>query len=320
MNLRMIECFLAIVREGTLTRAAEQLRTAPSALSRQLALLEHDVRVQLFARQGRSLVLSEEGRYLVQRVQPLMDEFGRIREELRAIASLPQGPLAVGFPSVFKSGLTVPVALACRQRYPAVLLKVAEAAMTTIRDELVAGTLDLGILTTLDPLHELEVTPLVTEPLVLAGMASAGLRLDATVSPDAVLDRPLIAPPFPNTLRRILDRIAQALGRPANVVLEVNLMDTLLDLVEAGQGFAILPLAGVRAALRAGRVSAAPIDGMQVEFVLARHKLRTFSPAMRAVAGLIEEHARSLGEVAVDPAANRAPGGPGSSRSARPRA
>ncbi|HYW49942.1 MAG TPA: LysR family transcriptional regulator, partial [Gemmatimonadaceae bacterium] len=62
LNYHHLHYFRAVAHEGNLTRAAEQLRVAPSALSTQIRQLETQLGQPLFTRQGRTLVLTEAGR------------------------------------------------------------------------------------------------------------------------------------------------------------------------------------------------------------------------------------------------------------------
>ncbi|WP_369745536.1 LysR family transcriptional regulator [Paenarthrobacter sp. AMU7] len=80
MNLRRIECFLAVVDAGTVTAAAAQLHVAQPALSRQLKTFERELRLRLFEAQGARIVLTSAGRALIPSARRLLAEAREFRE------------------------------------------------------------------------------------------------------------------------------------------------------------------------------------------------------------------------------------------------
>ncbi len=73
MELRVLEYFIMVAKEGNITRAAERLHITQPTLSRQLSDLEKELNTQLFIRGKRSIVLTESGQLLMQRAQELVN-------------------------------------------------------------------------------------------------------------------------------------------------------------------------------------------------------------------------------------------------------
>ena len=67
MDLRQLRTFSCVAELGSLSKASDTLRVAQPALSRQIKLLEHELRAELFTRNGRGMVLTEAGRLLLAR-------------------------------------------------------------------------------------------------------------------------------------------------------------------------------------------------------------------------------------------------------------
>jgi LysR family transcriptional regulator, transcriptional activator of nhaA len=141
LNFGHLRCFWAVGREGGLTRAAAELRLAPSTLSGQIRLLERQLGVELFTRVGRGLVLSEPGRVVFR----YADDLFRLGRELQdALGGRIVGRAAtvvVGIadvlPKLVASRLLEPllrsgrtIQLVCRQDKPARLL--AELALHNV--------------------------------------------------------------------------------------------------------------------------------------------------------------------------------------------
>jgi LysR family transcriptional regulator, transcriptional activator of nhaA len=141
LNFGHLRCFWAVGREGNLTRAAAELRLAPSTLSGQIRLLEQQLGVQLFTRVGRGLVLSEPGRVVFR----YADDLFRLGRELQDAlggrivgrASTVVVGIADVLPKLVASRLLEPllrsgrtIQLVCRQDKPARLL--AELALHNV--------------------------------------------------------------------------------------------------------------------------------------------------------------------------------------------
>lgn len=84
MELRVLNYFLAVAREGNFTRAAEQLHITQPTLSRQIADLEAELGVKLFTRSNHSITLTEDGMLLKRRAQ-----------EILALATKPDGIFSI---------------------------------------------------------------------------------------------------------------------------------------------------------------------------------------------------------------------------------
>ena len=67
MDLKQLRTFRAVAELGSLSKAADRLRAAQPALSRHIKLLEHELRVELFVRNGRGMLLTSAGRMLLDR-------------------------------------------------------------------------------------------------------------------------------------------------------------------------------------------------------------------------------------------------------------
>ena len=95
MDIRVLQYFLAVAREESITKAAEALRMTQPPLSRQLKDLEEELGKQLFIRGNRKITLTEEGMLLRKRAEEIVDLMQKTEEEkLGKIKNMPPtGPL-----------------------------------------------------------------------------------------------------------------------------------------------------------------------------------------------------------------------------------
>ncbi|MEQ1863684.1 MAG: LysR family transcriptional regulator [Micropepsaceae bacterium] len=95
MDLDRLRVFHAVAAAGSLTHAGEQLDLSQSAVSRQISALEEDLKVQLFSRHARGLILTEQGERLYETTKQIFEQLQRTTEELLESREAPRGDLRV---------------------------------------------------------------------------------------------------------------------------------------------------------------------------------------------------------------------------------
>lgn len=95
MDLDRLRVFHAVATAGSLTHAGEELNLSQSAVSRQISALEDELKVQLFSRHARGLVLTEQGARLFESTKQIFDHLQRVEEELLESRETPRGDLRV---------------------------------------------------------------------------------------------------------------------------------------------------------------------------------------------------------------------------------
>src|SRR6478736_5242564 len=96
MNLTQLEGFLGVVREGSLTKAAEKLYLTQPALSFQVKALEEEFGQTLFERDGKQLRLTSAGRVLQERARQILDLVAQTRQDVTGLKELQRGQLTIG--------------------------------------------------------------------------------------------------------------------------------------------------------------------------------------------------------------------------------
>ena len=96
MDLKQLRTFRAVAELGSLSKAADRLRAAQPALSRHIKLLEHELRVELFVRNGRGMLLTSAGRMLLDRTTGLVRQIEQVRDDLQSASGKPSGRVILG--------------------------------------------------------------------------------------------------------------------------------------------------------------------------------------------------------------------------------
>jgi LysR family transcriptional regulator, nitrogen assimilation regulatory protein len=251
MDLKQLDYFLRVAELGSFTRAAEVLSVAQPALSRQVRLLEVELRQNLLTRNGRGAFPTEAGKVLMEHARGILHQVQRAREDMRSVqqqggvlASHPlhelTGRVAIGLPPSLARLVTVPLTRQFRAALPRASLSIAEGLSASLQEGVVNGRLDIALLYGAVVSQELEASPLLEEELVLVTKGDVA-RIPAAVSLRELPEFALIIPARPNSFRVLVETQLARLGLAPTIALEVDGTATILDLVDSGIGAAVLP-------------------------------------------------------------------------------
>lgn len=253
MDLKQIAYFVRVAELGGFTRASAALGVAQPALSRQVRLLEVELRQTLLARDGRGAVPTEAGRMLLAHGRGILHQVERAREELGRLRGALAGRVAVGLPTSLARMLAVPLTRAFGAQMPDATLSISEGLSSAMLESLVNGRLDIAVLYNAMPSPDIEITPLQVEELFLV-QSRAGKRGGKTggdtISLQALAQLPLVIASRPNALRMRVESEMAAIGCSPRIALEVDGVSAILDLVADGAGHAILSRNAVASSAR----------------------------------------------------------------------
>lgn len=243
MELRQIRYFHCVARELSFTRAAKLLHIAQPPLSRQIKLLEEELGVKVFERQGRGIRLTDAGKYFMDHTQKMTQQLEETIKATQRIGKKDRVWFGVGFVPSTLYGYMPDFIRALRELSAQVEIGLVE--MTTLQqfEALKMGRIDLGIgrIKLSDP--EIARVVLRDESLVVAVPRYHRLASVAGVGVNEILQESLIvypAAPRPSYADHVLDLFSQH-GYVPNVVQEVNELQTAIGLVAAGIGIALVP-------------------------------------------------------------------------------
>ncbi|MDO9361009.1 MAG: LysR family transcriptional regulator [Polaromonas sp.] len=291
MTPKQLTYFLRIAELGSFTRAAAVLYVAQPALSRQIKQLEEDLGVLLFARSDTGIRLTEAGVLLAERARSLLQQFESLRSEVGALGTSVQGKLHFGMPTSLFDMVTVPLMTRYRTQYPAVHLGVTEGISSTVYQMVVAGELDVGVVSSTEAMSGLEQQPLIRESLFLAYPASLPVDLspDGSVSLDQVARHPLGLTRWPNAMRVTLDEAARAQGLKITSLFDSNSSRLMIKAVVNGLGCTVNTYSALYEGHRSGAVQIAPIRDLSNTWTLIYSRERGMPVAGQKLAELVVE-------------------------------
>lgn len=252
MNLKQLEYFVQVAEIGSFSKAATILGVAQPALSRHVRGLETELHEYLFVRNGRGVTLTDAGRRLFDHGVAILRQVEQARQDLGANHDEPVGQVTVGLPPSIGRELTVALVERFQATFPAARLAIVEGLTTHILEWIATGRIDTGLVYNPEAQPGIEITPLRREHLGLVGKAEAG---GAPVPMRDLTHYKLIVPERMHAMRRLLETEAALAGIKLDIAWEISSVPSIIDLVCAGHGFAVLSENGVTASARAAELS-----------------------------------------------------------------
>ncbi len=261
MDIPQLRTIIHVAELGSLSKAADRLRIAQPALSRQVRLLEEELGVRLFDRHGRGMVVTEAGQEVLRHAQSIMGALDNIRASVSDENAPLSGHVSVGMPPTVSDILSLPLIAAFKERHPAATIRIVSAYSGFLLDWLQRGTVDVAVLIEDKPTRTLRCYPLLEEDLCLIGPPESGLSAKRPVPFSALEQWPFLLPSPGHGLRMIVEKCAAEAAISLNVKVEADSYATLKNLVRSGYGMTILPLAPIHDEITRGALTFAGLTG-----------------------------------------------------------
>jgi len=237
-SIRVLRTFLSVADEGSFAAAAQRVALTQAAVGQQMRALEADLRRPLFEREGKTVVLSEAGREALPAARKLVALYEQLLARAPA-SEIVAGTVHLG--SVVSAVRPLLQAtLALKARYPALELHVSAAKSAELLARVAAGELDAAIaVREAGPARpELAWSALYGEPMVLLcgrSVAEAPVRTLLQRQPFIRFDRT-------QHTGLLVERMLRKLRIKPQEFLELNAIESIVELVRSGLGITLVPL------------------------------------------------------------------------------
>lgn len=297
MDFALVEAFVAVVEAGGFTRAAATLHLSQPALSRRIALLEHELGQAIFERGRAGARLTDAGETFLPHAEAAL---ACIRDGAAAVRALAQGDVGrltlaiVG--TLASSELTGRLAR-FRAAHPALRLLLRTGSSAEVSGLVRRGEATLGLRYAADPASDLVSREVDHEPLVVVAPPDhrlAGARRIAArrLAGEAWVGFPPRRGAVPDPFGQVLARRLAAVGLDDAELVVIDSLTAQKRLVEGGFGIALVPVTGVREEIARGSLCELDVPELRarVEIALVHRKGAFLSPAARR---LIDELSRA---------------------------
>lgn len=288
MNIAQLRTFIAVARTGNITRAAKFLHLSQPAVSGQIRALEAELGAALFERTASGVSLTKFGEDLLPDADLISSTAKGILSRAKSVKEHVSGKLRVATivnPEFLHLGAFM---RGMRERFPLVNIELQHGLSGQALDGVLRGEVSVGFYIGDTPEPSLVAIQLKKVPYVVAGPASWKERIDAATIED-IASLPWIATPKAGSRYHLVKKLFA--GRhlaPASVV-EANSESTIISLISAGVGVALVREDAARSREHRGRLVIWDKIKHEADLLFIYHASRANEPAVRAAVGMIKE-------------------------------
>ncbi|WP_438489941.1 LysR family transcriptional regulator [Streptomyces sp. S186] len=237
--------FLEVARTGAVSEAAQNLRVAPSAISRQIAKLEAGVGVPLFVRHPRGMTLTDAGSRLLVHARRSEAESSALLTELRTGSGADVRSVTVACSEGFARRLVPHAMAAFRQDHPDVTFRLDRVPHQEATRRVAEGIADVAVTYAMGPRHDVRVECAVV--VQMAAIVPSGHQLAdrERVGLAELCAYPLALAPAGTTQRDLFDIGVQLEGLTVRPALVCDAMASKYEFVRSGGGIALVGDLGV---------------------------------------------------------------------------
>lgn len=252
MDTKLLKCFITVADELHFGRAAQKLDILPSALGRNIKLLEEGIGVKLFLRTTRNVSLTRSGHALLNDIRPLLIKLDEVLNHTRLEAQADNRVIRIGAIDSAALGLIPCLVKDLREQLPNIELVIEEDKSAKLLPKLWSGALDIAFVRPPDHFkEEMYFEHLMTESAVVALHTSSHLVDKESLTVYDLADVPLIVPSprkRPHSYNLTNNLFIQAELTP-KIIQHAEEKHTIINLVAAEVGVAILPYWNSRVAI-----------------------------------------------------------------------
>jgi len=273
VEVRHLRYFLAVAEAGNFSRAADRLGISQPSVSQQIRDLETGLRLRLFQRRGKRVLLSPAGLIFQEHARTVLRQLEKCFQELASEPGQLRGALHLGVVPVLNVALIPDLLGMFAAGHPAVTLVVEEISSTEIETALEEGRMDagLGFVTRHSPNLRYEL--LCTDEFALI-VAENHPWAQRRFIPFSELDQQrLLQLPDSFVMRRMVDDICQNHQVRPRIVAEINAIETLLRSLGPLKSGAIMPKVTLRSR-RNLNLRAIPLRGKKLGLEIGLLQLR----------------------------------------------
>ena len=242
LDIKQLQCFVAVAEERHFTRAAQRLGVVQSGLSQNIRALEEELGGPLFARSTRRVDLTPAGKILLQEAYRVLTAAREARLAVTQVHGLARGQLRIGSIQSLAPFVDLPASLGrFREKFAGIDVELLLDGAAPLLDEVNEGRLDLVFTQPGEIGASMATLMLACEDMVAVcapGHPLAGAR---ALTLQALVGETFVDLKADWGMRRLLDRSFASLHAARKVGFEVNDVSMLMDLAARGLGVALVP-------------------------------------------------------------------------------
>ena len=236
VNTSALRYFYEVAQTGSFRRAADKIRIAPSAISRQIQLLEEELGVELFERGRKGVRLTVAGETLVYRVRRTMNELAAARSEIGALHGRNRGQVTLGVNETIGRDFMVDFLARFHKAYPGIAINLVVGNTVTLVDLLLRGDIEIMVGYGVPERRGLERAASFNLDTCIVVRKEHRLAQKKWVRVSDFLEEELILPDETALLRQVLNAMFNHIAAKPLSAITTNSFELMTDMVAAGLG------------------------------------------------------------------------------------
>ncbi|MBS4175167.1 LysR family transcriptional regulator [Bacillus sp. FJAT-49736] len=242
MELRQLIYFFEVAKNEHVTKAADLLHVAQSAISRQIALLEAELGVTLFLREGRNVRLTSIGKIFLEHVERILMEIEKTKETVEEFLNPEKGVIRLGFSTGLSVHTFSMVFTQFREVHPKLHFQLLQGTTPYLLNLMEKGDIDIAFTAPVPTDHSTVSGDIFfTEKLLLILPEHHELAKEKSIRINQLEKERFVTFRSGLPIREMIEKACQKAGFVPVIAFEGEDMDTIKGLVAAGIGIAILP-------------------------------------------------------------------------------
>lgn len=274
LNLHLLRIYVAVLEQGSFTKAAEILTMSQSAVSRAVQELERQLGTTLLERRARGVAPTMAGTILGEHARRIFTNERLAIEALNELRGLQRGRLAIGASSTIGIYLLPPLLGNYHRRYPGIELFLDIGNTQQIIERLLSYQIDVAYVEgPVTANEDLQVVPWRSDEMVVIASPDHPLTRRVTLACSDLQDAPFIMREPGSGTRKVMEQALAAHNVTVRPVMELGSTEAVKQAVSAGLGLSMVSRFAIQSELIAGKLRVLNIPGLNIQRQLSRVRL-----------------------------------------------
>jgi len=265
MQLTALRYFHETARLGSIRKAADTLRVSPSAISRQIMHLEHDLKAPLFERSVQGVRLTAAGDLLAQQTQRTFRDLDRVRSAVDDLRGLRRGQVTACVIEGLVAEFLPAVLRDFHDLYPNISFNIICASTDRSLDALVRDETDIAMTFNAPPRPDIITICEYVQPLACLVAIDHPLAGESSLLLKDIMNFPLALPDPTFGLRQAIDRAISRLNLKPPIFLNTDSLELIKNMAITARAVAFMPAVMVAGEIAQGTLRAIPIADIEFE-------------------------------------------------------
>jgi len=260
MNLNTYKYFNEVAETGSIRRAADRLHIAPSAISRQIALLEHSLGVTLLERTNTGIRLTPAGTLLERFTRKMCRDLDRIHESIKNLKGLREGEVKIWVIEAVVQTILPRIMTHFNEHYPAIHFSINSESSDRTLEAIIRDEIDIGIVFNTGERAGIEVIKRFPAPVQCLVSPKHPLAQHRAVSLREICSYPVALPVSSFGMRQTFDSVTRSLHLNPQSIVNTNNLELAKAMAIAGRTLTIGPVQIARREIEQNTLIAIPVD------------------------------------------------------------